>query len=152
MDSLTIKKLLRKYKCFKGVFPSDKLPFSEKLPLNIIVNTDPSDRPGQHWIAISINNVGRGYYFDSFGFPPLVENIYKFINLKSTKGWSYNKKQIQDIKATTCGKYCILFIIFTCNNMNHKKFIDIFAFNTPENERKIGDIFKTLSFKKRFPK
>ena len=148
MDTFTIKKLLKTYKCFKGVFPSDQLPYECPLPLNIIVNTDPSTKPGQHWVAISITSTGKGYYFDSFGLSPLVDNIFKFINTKAHNGWTHNKFQIQNIRSSTCGNYCVFFIIIRCNELEPKDLIRQFGHNTAENDDKMRKIFKNFSLVK----
>ena len=48
-------------KTFCGVFPSDKLPQTiEKYPCGIVANTDPSDKPGEHWIALFISIEQKG--------------------------------------------------------------------------------------------
>ena len=148
MNSNTIRRLLKSYSCFKGVFPSDRLPYDQPLPLRIIVNTDPHNKPGQHWVGISIDKLGVGYYFDSFGLPPLVDDIYKFITSRATAGWSYNKNHIQDVTSSTCGKYCVIFIIFMCNNLSHKFFIRQFGYNTRANDIKITKIIDNFSFVK----
>ena len=37
---------------FGGVYASDKLPVQvDKYPKAYVVNVDPSDRPGSHWVA-----------------------------------------------------------------------------------------------------
>ena len=148
MNTSTIKRLLRTYKCFKGVYPSDMLPINMSLPLRIIINTDPHDKPGQHWVSVSIDKQGNGYYFDSFGFPPLVESIYKFITTRATNGWGYNRTQIQDVTSSTCGKYCVLFIIYMCNNLSHKEFTRQFGYNTKANDIKINKALKNFNFVK----
>ena len=71
METNIISKLLKNFKCFKGVYPLDKLPDIIKLPINIIINTDPSYMPGEHWVSLSINKDCYGEYFDSLGLPPL---------------------------------------------------------------------------------
>jgi hypothetical protein len=40
---------------FQGVFSSDTLPRNPRL---LICNTDPSSEPGQHWIAIYVDEYG----------------------------------------------------------------------------------------------
>lgn len=148
MDTFTIRKLLKTYKCFKGVYPSDRLPFTSKLPLNIIANTDPADKPGQHWVSLSIDKRGKGYYFDSFGLPPLVPSIRRFLTLKCKNGWTYNKTQIQDVRTTVCGNYCVLFTIFKCNNLSPKQFFVQFSDKTMENDIKMKNIFRNFSLVK----
>ena len=150
MDTITIKRLLKTYKCFKGVFPCDRLPYDSVSPLNIIVNTDPSYKPGQHWVCVSINQKGRGYYFDSFGLPPIVPEIRNFLDQKTTKGWTYNKRKIQNITSSTCGNYCILFILFKCNKISLKDFIGQFGRSSKKNDDKMRKIFRNFSLLKRF--
>ena len=56
--------------CFLGVFASDQLPSKiSTYPSGLIVNTDPIDKPGQHWVAMYFPNEGEEF-FDSYGFPP----------------------------------------------------------------------------------
>ena len=38
-------------------------------PHLLVCNTDPSDKPGQHWVCIHVED-GHGEYFDSFGRRP----------------------------------------------------------------------------------
>ena len=150
MDTLIIKKLLKSFKCFKGVFPSDKLPYKSSLPLNIIINTDPSYKPGEHWVAISINKDGIGEYFDSFGLPPFKENIEQFLNTKCTRGWTYNKIALQSAYSTTCGHYCVLFIIYRCQRLSSDVMISKFNSNTLNNDKRMEKIFGKFSFAKSF--
>lgn len=149
MDTILIKRLLKSFNCFKGVYSSDNLPYDEELPLNIIVNTDPSNRPGEHWVAISINKNGKGEYFDSFGLPPLVPSIKKFLYSKCNNGCFYNNVQLQNIFSTTCGHYCVLFIIYHCQGYETKQMISKFNSNTPDNDIRINEIFNNFSFVKK---
>jgi hypothetical protein len=52
---------------FQGVFSVDTLPDKPRL---LVCNTDPSSKPGSHWIVIFTDSKGRGEYFDSFGRKP----------------------------------------------------------------------------------
>ena len=148
MDTSLIRRLLKKFKCFKGVYSSDMLPFSASLPLNIIVNTDPSNMPGQHWVSISINKEGYGYYFDSFGIPPFKEDIFKFLEEKCDNGWTYNKVSLQTKTSTTCGHYCVLYVIFRCQNLSNEYFLSKFNENTRHNDIRMEKIFGKFSLAK----
>ena len=58
MNSDEIDRFLRtRVRDFDGVFSIDNLPDNPHL---LVCNTDPSDRPGQHWIAIYVDEDGRG--------------------------------------------------------------------------------------------
>ena len=65
MDSLTIEKLLKKEPLtghsFHGVFSRDNLPTHRTEGL-YIVNKEPLDRKGSHWIAIHITPKRREAY------------------------------------------------------------------------------------------
>ena len=150
MDTSMIRKLFKNYKCFKGVFPCDQLPYNLSLPLNIIVNTDPSYLPGEHWVCISINKNGFGQYFDSFGLYPIKEEIFKFLEEKCYNGWSYNQVTLQNINSNTCGNYCVLYIIYMCENLTNEDFISRFNENTIENDEKMRRIFKNFSLVRKF--
>ena len=149
MDTLMIRKLLKAFPCFKGVFPCDELPYHQNLPLNIIVNTDPSYKPGTHWICISIKKNGEGFYFDSFGLPPLKKEIVDFLVTKC-KRWRFNQVSLQNITSKTCGHYCVLFIIFKCQNLTNENFISQFKDDTIENDKKMLAIFKNFSLAKKY--
>ena len=40
---------------FIGVYPRNRLPAIKSYPASLIVNTDPSGKPGEHWLAIYFN-------------------------------------------------------------------------------------------------
>ena len=62
-----IDNYLRKNESYLGTFPLDRLPdLPNKFPKSIIINTDQSNKPGDHWIAIVLTEK-HAYYFDSFG-------------------------------------------------------------------------------------
>jgi hypothetical protein len=52
---------------FQGVYSIDTLPETPRL---LVCNTDPSHKPGQHWVALNVDSRRRGEYFDSFGRRP----------------------------------------------------------------------------------
>lgn len=96
--------------CFEGVYPIDRLPTKiSRTPAAVIINTDPSDEKGEHWIAIYISAAGVGVYFDSFGVPPTKPELRNFLE-RNTVCWSYNKTPIQSVLSVTCGYFCLWFI------------------------------------------
>ena len=71
MNTEEIDRILRRQcaRDFDGVFSVHTLPDRPRL---LVCNTDPSYRPGRHWVAICMKD-GRGEYFDSFGRRPSAE-------------------------------------------------------------------------------
>ena len=53
---------------FVGVFPMDRLPKQFKTPACMIINSASSSSQGEHWLAVFIDQYGRGEFFDSYGF------------------------------------------------------------------------------------
>lgn len=111
---------------FLGIFASDQLP--EKItskPCALIVNTDPSDQPGQHWVAIYVSKEGSLEYFDSFGFYPFIDSFKTFINNNCSDG-SFNAKRLQSETSMVCGLYCIYFLVHRARNISLKQILSKF--------------------------
>ena len=79
---------------FKGVYPRDEIPSVVKYPSAYIFNSDPSSKPGEHWMALYFDKKKRGEYFDSFGIGPQMHNLTSFMN-KHSSIWQYNTVMIQ---------------------------------------------------------
>jgi hypothetical protein len=83
----------------------DELPSKLKNGFYIINLQSSNIGSGTHWTAFYYNSK-HSYYFDAFGFLAPVEVEQKL------NEYTYNNKQIQNLKSTACGYYCIAFIIF----------------------------------------
>ncbi len=139
MNTIQINELLSEYDCFIGTYPRDLLP-KEKIkirPCALIVNTDESSKPGEHWLAIYLNANGTAEYFDSFGFMPMHNDIIKFLLRNNIKSLIYNPNQIQSITTKTCGAYCVLFVKFKCLNYDFCDLMNCFSNNKYKNDVKI---------------
>lgn len=94
---------------FKGVYALDQLPSKITDDVLMIVNTDSSNLPGTHWIAIISRNK-IGYCFDPLGYPPplaLVTWLNRYFNR-----WSSNRRQIQSKLSTLCGYFCLHYLYY----------------------------------------
>ena len=130
--------------CFAGVFAIDILPIKlVKRPTCFILNTEKSTENGSHWIALYLPSRGPIEYFDSFGVKPINNEIYEFINLNG-KHYIYNGKQIQHNTSKTCGKYCVIFILFRNKGLTYNKFLNMFSNNTNYNETLIKTLFDKI--------
>src|ERR1700754_2261776 len=102
MDTKQINSALRKCEIFQGTFPRDLLPhYVKKKPAAFVANTDPSNKKGEHWVAIVLNADNTGQYFDSFGLEPLSADIYRFLSLNAPNGWQCNRIPLQQITSTS---------------------------------------------------
>lgn len=95
---------------FGGVYPSDMLDEIDQevllRPKAFIFNMDPHDMPGSHWVAAVISKTLGNFYFDSYGYPPILEAFQNFLG----PDYLYNATQLQHELSTTCGQWCIFFI------------------------------------------
>ena len=107
-------------KSFIGVFARDEIPKSINYPACFVMNTQNSNQPGEHWLAVYYNKRGHCYFFDSYAHPPKYYNMQNYIKKTSIK-WTYNKKRIQG-NSPFCGFHCILFLLFKTRNQEHQFF------------------------------
>ena len=134
MDGAKIEKLLRKRcgKTFLGVFAIDRLPgrLPSRRPLLLVCNTDPHDRPGEHWIAMYIDT--RGEYFDSFGEEP--RKTFELYLNKHCNIWTRNDRALQSVLSSFCGHYCVFYCLFKCLNYDITAITDVFINDTAFND------------------
>jgi len=125
MNTQQLEQIFSEKTDFVGVFPSDQIPPIQPSPRVkcLIINLDPSDKPGSHWVALSYhrNTLGRNEmeYFDSYGFPP-----YLSIPVKG-KNWhlTYSKTRFQKEKSTVCGQHCVHFVDKRLAGVDFKTFL-----------------------------
>ena len=94
---------------------------SGKTKIGIIFNTDPHNKPGQHWISMFINIKKKQiFFFDSTGDKPSSE-IMVLVNRIKDQGLSFNPKIVFKFDSNTgiehqygnteCGIYSLFFIV-----------------------------------------
>lgn len=132
MDSQEIKYILNKL-CpshFEGVFPSDKLPDKNNAKQTLkcyIINLDKSTEPGSHWVAVIIQpKKNKVIYFDSYGQKPTVPSVQAFVG----DTFEHNPIQLQHPLSTTCGEWCIMFILCYVTGHSLKCLVNMFKSST----------------------
>ncbi len=121
---------------FCGVFPRDALAFinvDTSKPSIYIINTDPSYRRGEHWVAIYFNGFGKGEYFDSFGLPPRHGDIERFL-YHHVLSYTYNRRVLQNVLSVTCGLYCVYYVMRKSRGESMTKNCGHLSSTTTENE------------------
>jgi hypothetical protein len=94
---------------------------SGKTKIGMIFNTDPHNKPGQHWISMFINiRKKKIFFFDSTGEKPSPE-IMKLVDRIKEQGLALNPKIILNFDSnegiehqygnTECGIYSLYFIV-----------------------------------------
>ena len=102
MDTIQLSRILNNIPVKGEVCAKDLL--SDRKPIHTkayIVNTDLSDDPGEHWVAVYFRD-NRVIYFDSYGMSPDKDYILPFIK-RNSSGWIQNTEMLQDPWSKTCG-------------------------------------------------
>ena len=103
---------------FLGCFPSDKLPVPTTNDYSFIINYDPSEKKGSHWVAIKCQHKNM-CYFDSMGMGPDDDDrilgdkthiLQWMLREKKDRRIIINRIQYQSLFANTCGEWSALFI------------------------------------------
>ena len=113
---------------FQGVYSSNTL---HRNPHLLICNTDPSHKPGQHWIAIHVDQHGRGEYFDSFGRPP--DNRFERYMNEHCIYWTFSNKRLQSLVSSFCGNDCCFYCVFRSRGVNMTRIVSQFTRDTAFN-------------------
>lgn len=114
---------------YQGVFSVDTLPEKPRL---LVCNTDPSDKPGKHWVAIFADSRGRGEYFDSFGREP--RGILKDYMNERCIDWIHNTRQLQSVVSNHCGYYCCFYCMLRCRGFDLARIVGLFTRDTGFND------------------
>ena len=117
-----------------GIFARDRLPakLPPRRPLLIVCNTDPHDKPGEHWIVMYIGSNGVGEYFDSYGLYP--QKVFENYILRNCSTLLWNKKALQSVISRFCGHYCVFFSLFKVLEYEMKDIVDCFSEDTALND------------------
>jgi hypothetical protein len=134
IDSIIDKdKSLRKI--FIGTLARDELPKSMQYPCCFILNTQPRNKEGEHWLALFYDSNRNCDFFDSYGLGPHYHGLEAFI-LRTSVHCRYNKRQIQGT-SNYCGVYAILFLKYRIRNNYDNKFFRDFVKQYTLNDLKI---------------
>ena len=132
LSNIDIEEILKSQKIKVTVYMKDELPLTLKRGFYVINLQSSTVGSGTHWTALYYNSK-HSYYFDPFGFIAPTEVEQKL------NEYTFNNKQIQNLKSTACGYYCIAFIIFMNKRKNKKLgfiiFVDEFSTNTKKNDK-----------------
>ena len=117
-------------KYFDGIYSSDTLKEIKERPDLIICNTDPSNKPGEHWVLFFFNQNSVDF-FDSLGRDI---KYYGSVFLDFIANFDTNYKQClkrtQPVKSYLCGQYCLYYAYAKCNGFSMEEIIQ----NRPDYE------------------
>ena len=93
-----------------------------------VANTETSSQKGQHWVAFWVDEDEKADYFDTMGREPINQYFLHF--LAKCNGWDYNKQRVQGL-ATTCGQYCIFFLLTRAKGLGMQEVVNLFDLSDP---------------------
>lgn len=139
LNTLELDQLLSEKKDYHGAYSKDKLPKNMKNGWYIINMEDhDGENGGTHWTCFKYQKKKPIEYYDSFGFPPPLE----VMKLSKNDDILYSNKQIQDIKSTACGWFCVARIL--ADHIKYKDFINMFSDRTELNDKILGEMLMEL--------
>lgn len=134
---------------FLDVFPSDWLPKTRqsKRPLSLVVNTHPHNQPGEHWLAVYLEDQNSGEFFDSYGHPPnsalFPQSIMLFLN-KNVTGTVFQTKQLQDPQSVACGHHCVFFLHHRSKGLSFEQILKLYySDDLAQNDREVMHFVKS---------
>ena len=140
MNTIQIEHLLKKDPFTKTIFKkacAKNQLLRVDYPSAYVINSHPSSKPGEHWIAVYFDKHGKGEYFDSYGLHPSMNGFIAFME-RNSNGWIYNNKTVQSLFSTTCSHYCVYFILYRCRGYSMHDIVSRFSSNLTENDRNIN--------------
>ena len=129
--------------CPYAVVAKDRLPdIVSTYPSAFVCNTHDSDQPGEHRIAMYVDECGD--YFDPYGLEPEHSEFTNFMN-KHCSEWSSNDRIYQSPISTVCGQYCVAFLMFRCRNVSMHAFSHLFTTDLVANDCRMFDWLGALT-------
>lgn len=116
-----------------GVFPADRIPRVWMKPTVFVFNTDNHNKPGLHWVCAYVDKTGVGWYFDSYGLPPIRPEFITRLR-KNCKHFRWNTMCLQSESSDVCGQFCIMFLHHMSSGLSMKKFLKKFSADTQKND------------------
>ena len=122
-NALTLNAYTNKY--FDGIYSIDTLKDINEKPELIICNTDPSDKPGKHWVLFFFNDDESVDFYDSLGkdIKYYGSEFSDFVN-KFAKSWYSCVERTQPLGTSLCGQYCLYYAYGKTQSCTMREIID----------------------------
>lgn len=144
MDTLEIRRALHDLPTpYTGVYASDEIPVHWARPAALVFNCDRKNQPGSHWVAVYVDATGHGTFFDSYGFPPIVEEHRRRIR-ENCSFYEWNTRQLQGETSTTCGHFCLVFLHHMSRTSDFASFCNIFKDSHADNDKIVKRYYERI--------
>lgn len=127
---------------FKGAFARDRVPVL-KIGESCVQNLGDSTSKGTHW-TVFLREPKRYVYADSFGVcgPEAIKKQVK------GKKCVYLNSQVQDMQSTSCGWFCLYFLIELSKGRSFEQIVyDFDIHDLGKNERLLEAYFRKMKMK-----
>ena len=149
LTGIELESLIRTYAddeteaAFLGIFALDTLPKSiQQLPVLFVVNTQTSNLPGQHWVAVYISSEKRGEVFDSLT-SPISLTLMRWMNTFTFK-WKRSKRMIQNPLSAYCGAFVAYFVLTRIKAKSMESCLLVFKKDFQFNDLLVQNFVRTL--------
>jgi hypothetical protein len=159
LDTNQINHLMRGYRDYLGCIGRDQVSTLRIRPgtrFGFVMNTDPSTKPGSHWVAIFVDNRPQGSnsieYFNSLADQPtrpILEELRRIVGMlrpQARMKFKVNKIADQMFNSSNCGYFAAKFLI---DRFNGVPFAEASGYNSraPAGEARIEEWKASLGVK-----
>lgn len=154
MESSEFRPIFAKFsqtlnKLYKGSYSCDNTPNSLRNREFFIINTDSSAGLGRHWLCLVKISKQKVEIFNSLGTDDEAKQLYNNVCLKLpyVREAKFNLTQVQSSNTSTCGRFCIYFLIQRIFNFDiefDELVNELFSDKTTENEERVEQFFIDL--------
>ena len=120
-NALCLNPVTNKY--FDGIYSSNTLKEIKERPDLIICNTDPSNKPGEHWVLFFFNQNSVDF-FDSLGREiKYYGSVFLDFIANFVSNYQQCLKRTQPVNSDLCGQYCLYYAYAKCNGFSMEEII-----------------------------
>jgi hypothetical protein len=129
---------------FIGVFPLDAIPAKLKSSTCVIINSDPSHLPGEHWLAVTVDKDGHCCFFDSFAKPAAFygKRFEKLLSGTDKDYWR-SKVTVQQATSNVCGFHVVYFTAQWLRSIDCNRIMDSYHSSPKVNDQMVVDYLLT---------
>lgn len=127
---------------FGGTFACNTIPPPTKRPCAFVVNIDPNNRKGTHWVLLWLaKKPSECCYFDSYA-KPARGTILTYMRKHCPKHQTSNKR-VQGLLSSVCGLYCAYFCLMLARGHRLQAILERFdSEDRASNDRVITKFFE----------
>ena len=120
-NALYLNPVTNKY--FDGIYSSDTLKEIKERPDLIICNTDPSNKPGEHWVLFFFNQNSVDFFYSLGRDIKYYGSVFLDFIVNFVSNYQQCLKRTQPVNSDLCGQYCLYYAYAKCNGFSMEEII-----------------------------